>query len=797
MPGNDVQQGLRAAFALHQAGRLADAAKLYRRILESDPNNPHALHYLGVVEASVGNLDRGKSLIARSIEVQPSNLSFLENYATILSRCGDHEAALQICQLGLQVNNKDVSFLYVSAVSLYKLKRLQESISRFDKLLGLQPDHVAAINERGSALADMHLYEAALESFRKAVSIQPEYAEGHLNLGNIYGKLYRYDEALAAYDKALTFKPALADAWLGRGNVLVRLRRYEEASIAFNKALTLKPDLSGAWLGRGNLFAGLRRHDDAFAAFDRASALDPALADAWLGRSNVLAVLGRYDEALTALDRACELKADFSSALLARGNILIDRGRYDEAFVALDKALTLEPDAVYVEGARLYAKMHLCDWTGFDAECAHLESSIVNGIPTLAFVSLACSSSAATQRECAAVYSKIAYPASDNPIWRGGRYNHDRIRVAYLSADFCEHATAFLAAGLFEQHDKSRFEVTGISFGPDDGSTMLLRVRDAFERFVDVRDSSDESVADLMRKLEIDVAVDLKGFTAGARPSILARRPAPIQISYLGYPGTMAADYIDYIVADSTVIPRDHVQFYAEKVIWLPNTYQVNDNSRGIAAYTPTRGELGLPEAAFVFCCFNSAYKFAPRLFDIWMRLLQTIEGSVLWLLEGNPTTSANLRAEAEKRGVPPERLIFAARTNLADHLARQRQADLFLDTLPYNAHTTASDALWAGLPVVTCLGSTFAGRVAASLLKAAGLEGLVAKSLDDYETLALKLARDRLLLGSLKAQLAGNRDCCPLFDTQQFARHLEAAYVAAHERAQAGLAPDHIVVPR
>jgi predicted O-linked N-acetylglucosamine transferase (SPINDLY family) len=797
MPESDGQQGLRAAFALHQAGRLADAEKLYRRLLESDPNNPHALHYLGVVEASMGNLDRGKSLMARSIEVQPSNLQFLENYATILSQCGDYEAALQICQLGLQVNDRNVSFLYVSAVALYKLKRLQESIGQFDKLLGLQPNHVVAINERGSVLADMNNHEAALESFRKAVAIQPEYAEGHLNSGNLYGKLYRYDEALAAYDKALTLKPALADAWLGRGNVLVRLRRYEEASIAFNKALTLKPDLSGAWLGRGNLFAGLRRHDDAFAAFDRASALDPALADAWLGRGNVLAGLGRYEEALAALDRACELKDDFSGAWLARGNILIDRGRYDEAFLALDRALTLEPDAAYVEGARLYAKMHLCDWTGFDAECAHLESSIVNGIPTQPFVSLACSSSAAKQRECAAVYSKIAYPVSDNPIWRGGCYNHDRIRVAYLSADFHEHATAFLAAGLFEQHDKSRFEVTGISFGPDDGSTMRLRLRDAFERFVEVRDRSDESVADLMRQLEVDIAVDLKGFTAGARPSILARRPAPIQISYLGYPGTMAADYIDYIVADSTVIPQDHVQFYAEKVIWLPNTYQVNDNSRGTAAHTPTRSELGLPEAAFVFCCFNSAYKFAPRLFDIWMRLLQTIEGSVLWLLEGNPTTSENLCSEAEKRGVLPRRLIFAAKAKFADHLARQRHADLFLDTLPYNAHTTASDALWAGLPVVTCLGSTFAGRVAASLLKAVSLERLITKSLDDYEALALKLARDRLFLGSLKVQLAGNRDRCPLFDTQQFARHLEAGYVAAYEREQAGLAPDHIVVPR
>jgi predicted O-linked N-acetylglucosamine transferase (SPINDLY family) len=397
------------------------------------------------------------------------------------------------------------------------------------------------------------------------------------------------------------------------------------------------------------------------------------------------------------------------------------------------------------------------------------------------------------------MYANDKYPAvslrDDHACFAPAHRSQDRIRVAYVSSDFRNHAIGFLTVGLFEHHDRSRFEMTAISIGVDQNSDVRRRIRNSVEHFIDAKADSDQHIVDLIRGSKIDIAVDLNGFTIGARPNIFARRPTPIQVNYLGYPGTLGANYYDYIVADRTLIPDNECEFYAENVVWLPNSYQANDNQRPISENTPTRSDCGLPDDAFVFCCFNNAFKIMPTIFDIWMRLLKAREGSVLWLLESNPAVSANLRREAESRGVSSERLIFAPRIPLADHLARQRQADLFLDTLPYNAHTTASDALWAGLPLLTCIGSTFAGRVAASLLNAAGLAELITTSLEDYEALALKISNDPGVLASLKDRLALEHDKCPLFNTERFTRHIEAAYTTMWERYQRGEAPRSFLV--
>ena len=367
--------------------------------------------------------------------------------------------------------------------------------------------------------------------------------------------------------------------------------------------------------------------------------------------------------------------------------------------------------------------------------------------------------------------------------------------MAYLSADFYAHATAFLMAGVFEHHDRARFETDAVSFSPDDASQMRARLERAFDRFTDVHGMDDAAVAAMLREMEIDIAVDLKGYTGGARPGILAFRPAPVQIHYLAYPGTMGAGFIDYLLADRTVVPEEERKFYMEQIAYLPDSYQCNDSARRISERTATREESGLPESGFVFCCFNSNYKIMPEMFDIWMRLLHAIPGSVLWLLEENPAATANLLREAQTRGVAAERLVFAKRIALPDHLARLRNADLVLDTLPYGAHTTASDALWAGVPVLTCLGSTFAGRVAASLLWALGLPELIAHSRDEYETAARNLARDASALAAIKARLAENRDTYPLFDTARITRNLEAAYTQMWERQQRGMPPASFAV--
>jgi protein O-GlcNAc transferase len=477
--------------------------------------------------------------------------------------------------------------------------------------------------------------------------------------------------------------------------------------------------------------------------------------------------------------------------------VFFELKRHDEAFAAFDKALAFKPDLVGAEGARLYSKIQLCDWSNFDAECEHLISSVRNGnVNTSPFPILAIPSSAKDQLQCAKLWTANRHPPSDKSIWQGERYNHDRIRLAYLSGDFRQHPVSFLIAGMLECHDKFRFDVTALSIGTNDNSEMCRRLKASFEHFIDAKTYADDQLAQLIKELEIDILVDLMGFTDGARTNVLARRPAPIQINYLGYIGTMGAQYIDYIIADRIAIPTDQYEFYSEKVACLPNCFQVNDRERQIADKIFTRAEAGLPEEGFVFCCFNNSYKITPDVFDIWMRILKQVNDSVLWLVGGSPIMERNLRSEAAARGVDAGRLVFAQRLPLPEYLARLRLADLFLDTLPYNAGTTASDALWAGLPVLTRIGDTFVARMAASLLTAIDLPELITSMPEAYEQMALDLAKHPEKLTAIKRKLSENRLTTPLFDTKLFTKHIEAAYTTMYERYQARLAPDHIIIP-
>jgi len=440
--------------------------------------------------------------------------------------------------------------------------------------------------------------------------------------------------------------------------------------------------------------------------------------------------------------------------------------------------------------------MRICEWTRFDEEGAALDARIERDVvATPPFHLLALSGSARLQRRAAETWVRAQCPPDPSlgPIPRVPP--HEKIRIGYFSADFRHHAVSMLAAELFETHDRSRFEITAFAFGPPSEDAMRTRLSGAFDRFIEVQGRSDRQIALLARDFHIDITVDLGGFTRHCRPGIFALRAAPLQVSFLGYTGTMGAPYIDYLVADPTVVPEQSRQHYREKIIYLPDSFQVNGTQRGMGTRAFTRSELRLPSSGFVFCCFNNNYKIAPGTFDGWMRILSRVEDSVLWLLEDNPQTSRNLRQAAERRHVGAERLVFAPRMPLADHLARHRAANLFLDTLPFNAHTTASDALWAGLPVLTLLGESFAGRVAASLLTAIGLPELITKTAAEYESLAVDLAVHPERLDSLRERLVQNRTATPLFDTQRYTRHLEAAYAQIQARYQAGLPPDHIWV--
>ena len=617
------------------------------------------------------------------------------------------------------------------------------------------------------------------------------------NYGLFLAKNQRYRESIKQFDQALKLFPHFAPVYCDRGISQMEINLLNESLASHNTAVKLTPNIPRVYYSRANTL--FRRGDlkRALQDYDKAIALDPKYPDAYCGRGNVFYNLKRYDVAFSTYDKALALKPDFENAWLGRGNVLTKLGRYDEAYLAHDKAFTLKPDLVGAEGARLHSKMHLCDWSNFDAECTRLILSIRNKRANSSpFVFLAIPSSIEDQLQCAELWASRKHSPYQNALWRGEQYRHDRIRIAYISSDFCQHATAFLAAGMFEYHDKSQFDVTAISIGFDDNSALRERLRRSFEHFVDADNLSDDEVASQIKDREIDLLIDLNGLTRNARTNVLARRPAPIQVNYLGYPGTMGASYIDYVIADQTLISEECKRFYSEKVVVLPNTYQANDRRRVISDKAFDRAGAGLPAQGFVFCCFNNNYKITPRVFNCWMRILTQVEHSVLWLLEDNASAAINLRKEAVARGVNAERLIFAKRIPPPEHLARHRLANLFLDTMPYNAHTTASDALWAELPVLTCIGGTFAGRVAASLLSAINLPRLITTTLEGYEQMAVELATHPEKLAAIKRKLAEHRLTTPLFDTKLFTRRIEAAYAAMYERYRAGLGPEHIVIP-
>ncbi len=686
--------------------------------------------------------------------------------------------------------------LHLLGVIFYQRGNHAEAVRQIDIALKINPKVASAHNNRGNALKELKRFDEALASYDKALALKPDYADAFYNRGNALQELKRLDEALASYDKALALKPDYANAFYNRGSALQELKRLDEALASYDKALALKPDYANAFNNRGNALLELKRFDEALASYDKALALKPDFAEAFNNRGSALQELKRLDEALASYDKALALKPDYANAFYNRGSALRELRRFDEALASYDRALAARPDHAHAFSGIIDCVNKLCAWRRTtdvaDEVIAHVseQKSIISPLVLLGYFG-----DPLLQLQCARNFVADKLPSLPRRLWTGTTWRHDRVRIAYLSADFRPHPVAYLMAELLERHDRGRFEIIGLSFGPDDRSEMRARLVAAFDQFLDVRAKSDAEVARLLCELKVDITIDLQGYTQDSRPGILAYRPTPIQASYLGFPGTMGADFIDYIIADKVVLPFEHQPFYTEKIVHLPDCYQVNDTKRNIAERTPTRQEAGLPEKGCVFCCFNNNWKITPEVFVVWMRLLHAVEGSVLWLLRDNATAEQNLRKEAAARGVGPGRLVFAPRMKLEDHLARHRLADLFLDTLPYNAHTTASDALWIGLPVVTRLGESFAGRVAASLLNAIGLPELVTHSIKDYEALALRLAKDPSLLEGYRNRLATNRLTHPLFDTDRFRRHIEAAYLQMWEIWQRGEQPRSFAV--
>lgn len=603
----------------------------------------------------------------------------------------------------------------------------------------------------------------------------------------------QFEQAQAVFELYLGQFPDDGVALYSLAVVLMEREGAERALPILERGVQVASTFAPIWYAYGAVLQRLGRRDTALASYQRALEINPDYVEALINCGTLLRETQQHLQSLECFNRALKIKPDHENALSNCAVLLTEFKRPLEAVAMYERLLEINPDFEYAKGSVCYERMHACDWTNFDADVAAILEGIGAGKRAAKSLGvMAISDSAAVHHQCAETFSVHRYPVIHAPLWTGERYRHDRIRIAYVSPDLREHPVGHLMAGIFERHDKKRFETIAISIGVNDNSRLRQRMLDTFDHFIDARMMESRRIAQIMRDMEVDIAIDLAGFTSDSRSEVFGMRPAPVQVNYLGYPGTLGTPYMDYIVADRHVIPPEHKQFYNEQVVYLPDAYLPAASGLKISEHTPTRAECGLPEEGVVFCSFNHDYKIAPHVFAVWMNLLRQVPGSVLWLMSRNPLSQVNLRREAAAGGVDPDRLVFAQRVpRVEDHLARYRQADLFLDTHPYNAHTTCADALMAGLPVVTCMGGAFPSRVAGSLLHAAGVPELVTSSLADYEALALSLARDPQRLARLKAQLIASQPTNALCDADGFCRNLEAIYVSMWRQSQLGGAED------
>jgi len=606
------------------------------------------------------------------------------------------------------------------------------------------------------------------------------------------GKL---DDATRLFKEVLAADSNNAAALYSLSVIALNAGNLKEAFQKTERGIQASPQFAPLRFVHGAVLQAMGNKDDALRSYDAALEIQPDYVEVLLNSGAMLRSMFRHKEALERFNKILTINPDHTGALSNCGIILTEFKQSAHAIAMFERLIRIKPDFDYALGLLFYERMHICNWEDFEA----LTSQIIEGVragkrvcKSLAFMSA--SDAASDHLLAARIFAQHYCPKNPKSLWQGERYRHKKIRLAYVSPDLREHPVGHLMAGIFEHHDKSHFETVAISLGLDDQSRLRARMLKAFDQFIDAREMSSEQIAQTMRDMEIDIAVDLGGYTSDTRTDIFAFRPAPVQVNYLGYPGTMGTEYMDYILADRHIIPEGHQQFYAEKVVYLPDTYMPTDSSVCISERTPTRAECGLPETGTVFCSFSHDYKISPPMFDVWMRLLRKIPGSTLWLMSRAELAQANLRKEAELRGVAASRLVFAGRVpRVEDHLARYRLADLFLDTHPYNAHTTAADALMAGLPVLTYMGNAFPARVAGSLLHAIGAPELIAHSLEEYESLALKLVNSPNELKTVKQRIKDNKTSCSLFDTADFCRNLEAAYIAMWRQSQLGGQTDEL----
>ena len=825
----------RHADALHllgvvrmMSGKPQEAASLIGRALEVAPRDAAMRENLGMAKAALGDFGAAETAFRQALDLGAAHAQLHMRLGMALaaqSRMAEAEQALQTaaarapgdpdvqlnlggvlagmgrpeealaCFRSVAASHPQNPAAHYNLGSLFwSMGRHSDALAAFNQVLALDPMNADVHNNLGLVHGALGQADAAVASLHKAISINPNHAAAHSNLGNVLRAQGRLDEAAAACERALAIDPRSVDALINLGSVRTEQQRLADAQALHEQALRIDPRATEAHLNLGALFRAQGRLPEALASYRTASGLAPAQAAVHAGIGAILRETGDFEAAASAFQKAVELNPGSAWLHFDLAETLKIMGRLVEAAAGYRQALALKPDDSRVLGALVHVRQHMCSWDGIEASWERLRQAIAadGGGGVSPFSTLSFPTTAAEQLACAREWARRELaPASAARAGLGFDFSapreRERLRIGYLSWGFHRHATAHLTAELFERHDRSRFEVFAYAYGPDDGSAIRARIRDACEHFTDISADSHVAAARRIYADGVDILVDLTGYTLGARTQILALRPAPLQVNWLGYPGTMGAGFVDVLIADSFIIPPGREGGYAEKIMRLPDCYQMNDRRREVSERVPGRAECGLPADGIVFCCFNQAYKILPGTFGLWMRILRAVPGSVLWLAEANPFATESLKRAAAASGVAAERLVFAGRKLLPDYLVQYRLADLALDTYPYTSHTTASDALWMGCPLVTRVGETFASRVAGSVLSAAGLPELVTDSPLQYERLVIELASAPDKLQAVRRKLQAGRDSCPLFDTVRFVRNLEGVYEEMHRSLERG----------
>lgn len=796
---------LKRGVQCHRQGDLEQAEKSYRAILDAAPMNADALHLLGVLSNQRQDHAAAIGLISRAIQIFPDQPIYHNNLGNAYRDSGRLEQAVCCYQKALQIRPDLVETYINMGIAYHQLADFKSAASAYQKAIKRKPDSAEAHYNLGNTFRAQQLFNEAISCFQRAASLNPMLVEAFYNQANLLEKQARFDEAMACLKRCIQFKPGWAEAHCNLGNLSKQLGFTDDAISHYRKAIFLKPQLDEAHNNLGNAFKDRGSFGKAIDCYHKALQIRPESVEAYFNLGVTYADADQPTEAIGCFRKATQLNPEFAEAHNYMGVVLADQGQRDEAIVCFQKAIAINPDYAEAYSYLIHQLQHNCDWNRMSRFSEKLDILIQRtaekgqSISQPPFTFMARNCDPLMNLNMAKTWSRKIEKSlqTAKPLFgfETRRQKKSRLTVGYLSADFHDHATAHLMVSLFGLHDRQKFAVHCYSYGPEDDSRYRNQIKAESDQFIDIRQHSHMDAARRIYADGVDILVDLKGHTKGARLGIPACRPAPVQIHYLGYPGTTGAGFIDYLIADKIVTPEAHARFYSEQLVVMPDCYQVNDHRQQISASCWKKAELGLPENGFIFSSFNLPYKIDPTLFDCWMRILKQVPHSVLWLFDGGDSARANLSREARDRGVDPGRLVFAKKIEKADHLSRIQLVDLALDTRIVNGHTTTSDLLWAGVPVITLQGGHFASRVSSSLLHAIGLSELVTDRLEEYEKLAVRLASRSSELKAVRQKLKHNRLKKPLFDTARFAKNLERAYCEMWRIFMEGRSPAQIEV--